>query len=109
MMRCARQGLLPVLLVITGILTAPQVDAEPLRVAVAANFRVPFERLLDLLPNGIEVQPVYGSSGLLAAQIIQGAPYDVFLSADHEKELPFTRMANARRHAAFERFGPGGL
>ncbi|MEL6388538.1 MAG: molybdate ABC transporter substrate-binding protein [Bacteroidota bacterium] len=30
----------------------------------------------------IDIQVVLGSSGALAAQVIQGAPYDVFLSAD---------------------------
>src|SRR5262249_41207533 len=32
--------------------------------------------------HGIEVTPVFGSSGQLAQQIEQGAPYDVFLSAN---------------------------
>ena len=32
--------------------------------------------------HGIEIIPVFGSSGQLAQQIEQGAPYDVFLSAN---------------------------
>lgn len=58
-----------------------------IRVAVAANFRGPFETLRQefFSQTGIEVEAVYGSSGMLYAQIRQGAPYDVFLSADAQR------------------------
>ena len=53
---------------------------EPLRAAVASNFRAAFE---DVAASyGAAVEPAYGSSGLLYAQIVQGRPFDVFLSAD---------------------------
>lgn len=52
----------------------------PLRAAVASNFRAAFE---DVAASyGAAVEPAYGSSGLLYAQIVQGRPFDVFLSAD---------------------------
>lgn len=58
----------------------PCLAAEPLRVAVASNFRAAFE---DVAANyGAGIAPAYGSSGLLYAQILQGRPFDVFLSAD---------------------------
>lgn len=55
-----------------------------IRVAVAANFRAPFEALREQFTTttGTRIDVIYGSSGLLYAQIRQGAPYDAFLSAD---------------------------
>jgi molybdate transport system substrate-binding protein len=54
------------------------------RVAVAANFAAAQEELARRFQanSGIEVETSLGSSGQLYAQIINGAPYDVFLSAD---------------------------
>lgn len=54
--------------------------AEPLRIAVASNF----QSALVAVEHGFsgEVQASYGSSGLLYAQIVQGRPFDLFLSAD---------------------------
>lgn len=52
--------------------------------AVAANARYAMEDLkADFRKSaGIEVKTVYGSSGKLTAQIRNGAPFDVFVSAD---------------------------
>ncbi len=62
-------------------------EARELKVAVATNFRAPFIALSDEfeLTQGIRVRPVFGSSGLLAAQIQQGAPFDAFFSADMDR------------------------
>ena len=58
--------------------------AETLTVAVAANVKYAFDDLAAAFgeETGIELKPVYGSSGKIVAQVKQGAPYDVFLSAD---------------------------
>ena len=58
--------------------------AEPLTVAVAANLQYTFAELAQRFSaeTGIVIQPVYNSSGKFAAQIENGAPFDVFLSAD---------------------------
>lgn len=63
---------------------APSAANSSLKIAVAANFRAPFAALsADFTKvEGIELVPVFGASGLLATQIRQGAPFDVFLSAD---------------------------
>lgn len=55
-----------------------------LRIAVAANFRAPFLIVRERFEANtqVTVSPTFGSSGLLTAQIRQGAPFDVFLSAD---------------------------
>lgn len=55
-------------------------------VAAASNFRQVFDELGGLFTDetGIAVTFVYGSSGLLREQIINGAPYDVYASASSE-------------------------
>ncbi len=55
------------------------------RIAAAADLRYAMEQLIDLwhLANpGVAVEPVYGSSGTFFAQISEGAPFDVYFSAD---------------------------
>jgi len=60
--------------------------AAPLTVAVAANVKYTFDDLATEFKktSGIEVVPVVSSSGKIAAQVKNGAPYDVFMSADTE-------------------------
>jgi molybdate transport system substrate-binding protein len=60
--------------------------AETATVAVAANFLAPVERLATLFQQetGHELVVTSGSTGQLYAQIANGAPFDVFLSADSE-------------------------
>lgn len=52
--------------------------------AVAANMKFAFEEISTLFTKqtGITVTPVYGSSGKLVTQIRNGAPFDIFISAD---------------------------
>jgi molybdate transport system substrate-binding protein len=66
-----------------GGLPAP-LWAQSLRVAVAANAQFVMEPLRTAFEQqtGVVVEPIVGSSGKLTAQIQQGAPFDVFLSAD---------------------------
>ncbi len=60
--------------------------AQSLRVAVAANAQFVMEQLKTAFQkkSGIIVESIVSSSGKLTTQIQQGAPYDVFLSADME-------------------------
>jgi len=78
--------------------TAPDAAATnaqhtPLRLAVAANFRAPLQALADEFErlHGIQLSPSFGSSGLLAAQIHQGAPFDAFFSADMQRPNTLVR------------------
>ncbi len=59
-------------------------SAESLTIAVAANVYYPFQELKAAFQTqtGVAVKEVIGSSGKLTAQIEQGAPFDIFLSAD---------------------------
>jgi molybdate transport system substrate-binding protein len=57
---------------------------EPLRVAAAADLKFALDEVVvryRQVRPGVEVSPAYGSSGLLFAQLSNGAPFDLFLSA----------------------------
>ena len=58
--------------------------AQNLKVAVAANLQGVIKVLAKDFKQktGIEVELIVGSSGNLSTQIKNGAPFDVFLSAD---------------------------
>jgi molybdate transport system substrate-binding protein len=57
---------------------------KSLIIATAANVQFAMDTLAYLFEkeNSINVNIILGSSGKLTAQIMQGAPYDVFISAD---------------------------
>lgn len=61
-------------------------NADTLTVAVAANVQYVFDEIKAEFKkeSGHEIQAVYNSSGKLVTQIMNGAPFDVFLSADME-------------------------
>ena len=60
--------------------------ADSVRVAVAANFRAPMLKLADAFSQttGHVAQLSFGSTGKLAAQIRNGAPFEVLLAADQQ-------------------------
>ena len=60
--------------------------AEGLKAAVAANFMIPFKEIAAVFEaeTKIRVEATYSSTGNLYGQIVNGAPYDVFLSADED-------------------------
>ncbi|MDH3257194.1 MAG: molybdate ABC transporter substrate-binding protein [Nitrospinota bacterium] len=63
------------------------VSAGEVTVAVAANFLNPFKQLVPVFEkqSGHSVRTVSGSTGKLYAQILHGAPFEVFLAADSER------------------------
>lgn len=63
---------------------AGSAHAERITVAVAANFLTTAREISAVFEaqTGHDVSLVQGSTGKLYAQIINGAPYDLFLSAD---------------------------
>ena len=70
-----------------GALLAPATQAgEPLQVAVAANMAAPFADLAKdyAQASGQQALAVVGATSALAAQIENGAPLDILLSADSE-------------------------
>jgi len=65
----------------------PTSAAEPrsVSVAAAANMKPAFEeiaRLFQARNPGVEVKSTFGASGTFFAQIANGGPFDLFLSAD---------------------------
>ena len=67
-------------------LAATSAEAGTVTVAVASNFTGPAREIADRfeIETGHDVRIVTGSTGKLYAQILAGAPFDVFLSADEE-------------------------
>jgi len=76
---CLLVTLLPCLLFADDVVT----------VAVASNFAVTAEKISTAFTreSGVPVRISSGSTGKLYAQIINGAPFDVFLSADAKRPL----------------------
>ena len=60
------------------------VQAAELKVAAAANLQSVMGELIDVFKKetGVDVKPIMGSSGKLTPQIENGAPFDLFMSAD---------------------------
>ena len=68
-------------------LAQAQEKAAPIRVAAASDLRLALEDIAAAFRTArpeVAIEPVYGSSGTFFAQIREGAPFDVFLSADVE-------------------------
>ncbi len=61
-------------------------DGRPLAVAAAADLRFALDELVGEFAqrNGAKARVTYGSSVQLATQISQGAPFDIFFSADED-------------------------
>jgi molybdate transport system substrate-binding protein len=72
----------------SGAATAPVASGATtgqVRIAAASDLRFAMEDLVGAFTDanpGITVEPTYGSSGTFFAQISEGAPFDVFFSAD---------------------------
>jgi molybdate transport system substrate-binding protein len=85
-MKMRNLNLWSVLIVSWFALLADSVSAGELNVAVASNFTAPAQQLAELFQKetGHTVKLSFGSSGKFTTQIQQGAPFDVFLSADEK-------------------------
>ncbi len=71
-------------LVLSTLLLAACASAQELKVAAAADLDVAMEKISAAFKKqtGIQLKVSYGSSGHFFAQIRNGAPFDVFMSAD---------------------------
>ncbi|MGR9048011.1 molybdate ABC transporter substrate-binding protein [Halobacillus faecis] len=73
-----------ILLFLCSCASSSDSDETSVRIAAAASLKDVMEELTPLFEEQykIEIETIYGGSGKLARQIEQGAPVDVFLSAD---------------------------
>ena len=99
----------PMLLAVaTLILSATCVRAEFLSVAAASDLKFALEDCLQAFRKDnpdVEVKVSYGSSGNFCAQISNGAPFDLFLSAD--KKYPVALISGG--HAVADSLFPYAL
>ncbi len=75
-------------LILTILLALPlSAQAADLMVGQAANFMPAMKEIIPAFKKetGLEVQATYTSTGKLYAQIVNGAPYDIFLAADERR------------------------
>jgi molybdate transport system substrate-binding protein len=83
-MRAARRAALGLLLAASALLSTPARAQEPLLVFAAASLKNALDEINAAFraARGVEVRTSYGASPALARQIEQGAPADLFVSAD---------------------------
>ncbi len=86
-MLCRNSILVLLLVGIWGVSTAQ--SAEPLRIAVASNFLLPIKVLVNdyETKSGERLTISSGSTGKLYAQIINGAPFDIYFAANSREPL----------------------
>lgn len=92
-----RSLLLTLLLLLPGLTTAN----GPLTIAAASDLRFALDEILDAYREAHPddtVRVTYGSSGRMTTQIMNGAPYDVFFSAD----IAYPQKLRAEGHAVTE-------
>jgi molybdate transport system substrate-binding protein len=92
-------------LVLFLFMSTSALAADSVTVAVAASFKRPFEEIARSFEAGhaVKVEASFASTGTLYSQIVNGAPYDIFLAADdkrpqvlHEKNLADPPVIYAR-------------
>jgi molybdate transport system substrate-binding protein len=89
--------------VIVVLVTSTAATAAELRIAVAANFLGTLQRLVPQYEkqSGTQLLLSAASSGQLYAQIVEGAPFDVFLSADSQRPLQLEQTGRAEPGSRF--------
>ena len=83
--------------------------AQSVTVAVASNLKPAFEEIFKGFqqsnPQSKNVRIVYGSSGNLASQMKNGAPYELFISADETYPLRLVEVGLTRDHGVVYALG----
>ena len=94
------------LMCLTGLGCVRPQTPTPLRIAAASDLQLVLPKLADRFQTktGIAASITFGASGQLAEQIKQGAPFDIFLSANETFVLDlarggFVKPGTIRRYA----------
>lgn len=98
------------LLVLALLLACGPLNAAPLTIAAASDLRYAMAAVVEAFRAGhpaIEPRVLYGSSGRFATQIENGAPFDLYFSAD--EAYPQRLQAAGLTAAAPQRYGLGRL
>jgi len=86
-----------------ALVSGPVLAADTITVAVASNFSRPAAELAEGFAGetGVSVRISIGSTGKLYAQIVNGAPFDVFLAADTERPKLLEQSGDAVADSRF--------
>ncbi|MCF6288903.1 MAG: molybdate ABC transporter substrate-binding protein [Proteobacteria bacterium] len=80
------KSVIGIIILVWALLSACSEQKPTINIAVASNFELTLKKILAQYPNkDYEINIIAGSSGILANQILNNAPYDLFLSADNDK------------------------
>ncbi len=88
--------------------TVPAGEQRTISVAAAANMKPAFEeiaRAFQARNPGVEVKSTFGASGTFFAQVANGAPFDLFLSADSEYPARMVEQGLAEGKAFIYAYG----
>ncbi|WP_243989414.1 molybdate ABC transporter substrate-binding protein [Thalassolituus sp. C2-1] len=90
-------------LLLSCLLVPSQAIAAEVMVAVASNFTAPMKDIAERFQqhSGHQLVMAFGSSGKFTAQIHNGAPFEVFLSADQAKPEALIRAGLASADSRF--------
>ena len=93
-MKLKRFFLSKTLLSVVTVFFATLVNAQQATVVVAANMKPAMEEIYQQykIAGGQDLRIIYGSSGNFARQIQQGAPFNLFVSADESFPLTLYRQ-----------------
>ena len=82
-------------------------SAQPVMVAVAANMKEAFTEITALYKtnNPSDFRVVYGSSGNFTAQIMNGAPFKLFISADEHFPMELYKQGKAMNEGSVYAIG----
>ncbi len=101
--RMLRRSILALVLLFAGPLSA-QNAPKPLLIAAAADLKFALDDVLGEFRKAHpehDAKPTYGSSGTLFAQLDNGAPFDLFLSADVKFPRQLIERGKAEKDSLF--------
>lgn len=89
------------------MMCAPSLWAQPVTIAVAANMKDAFMEINTAFraTGKSELRVVFGSSGNFTAQIMNGAPYSLFIAADEHFPLELYKSGKAVDEGAIYAIG----